>query len=316
VAAVAPATTAEPIVTTRQGAVRGRHADGVFVFKGIPCAAAPFGPHRFRPPQSPVSWDGERDALTYGPTVPKPPYPVSFDTLLPEPVIPGDECLNLNIRTLALRGPALPAMVWIHRGSYRNGSGAVPTYDGNHFERDGVVCVTLNYRLGVDGFLALDDGIANLGLLDQIAALRWVQDNIVAFGGDPSRVTIFGESAGGMSVSTPLAMPQAAGLFARAIAQSGAAHYALPMETAKRMGGYLAQELGVEPMRDAIAAVPLERLMQAQIALRADQLARPDPSRWGKRWPLACSFSRSSTATPSMRCPSRVSSAGAERGLT
>jgi carboxylesterase type B len=173
-------------------------------------------------------------------------------------------------------------MVWIHGGSYRNGSGAVPTYDGTRFARDGVVCVTLNYRLGVDGFLALDDGIANLGLLDQIAALRWVQENIAAFGGDPSRVTIFGESAGGMSVSTLLAMPQAAGLFSRAIAQSGGAHYALPMETAKRIGAHLADELGVEPTRVAIAAVPLERLTQAQVALRADQMARPDPLRWGE----------------------------------
>jgi para-nitrobenzyl esterase len=203
--------------------------------------------------------------------------------LLPEPVILGEECLNLNIWTPDLgRIAALPVMVWIHGGSYRNGSGAVPTYDGTRFARDGVVCITLNYRLGVDGFLALDDGIANLGLLDQLAALRWVQDNIAEFGGDPSRVTIFGESAGGMSVSTLLAMPQSVGLFSRAIAQSGAAHYALPMDTAKRMGSYLAEELGVEPTRAAIAAVPLERLAQAQVALRADQMARPDPQRWGE----------------------------------
>jgi para-nitrobenzyl esterase len=278
----AVATSAEPIVTTRQGAVRGRHVDGVFAFKGIPYAAPPFGPNRFRPPQPSASWDGVRDALAYGPTAPKPPYPAPFDALLTEPVIPGEDCLNLSIWTPTLEGAALPVMVWIHGGSYRNGSGAVPTYDGTHFARDGVVCVTLNYRLGVDGFLALDDGIANLGLLDQIAALRWVQDNIAAFGGDPSRVSIFGESAGGMSVSTLLAMPQATGLFSRAIAQSGAAHYALPMETAKRMGSYLAEALGVEPTREAIAAVPLEQIAQAQIALRADQVARPDPARWGE----------------------------------
>jgi para-nitrobenzyl esterase len=280
---VVVATSAEPIVTTRQGAVRGSHADGVFSFKGIPYAAPPFGPNRFRPPQPAASWDGARDALGYGPTPLKPPYPAPFDALLPEPVIPGEECLNLNIWTPDLgRSATLPVMVWIHGGSYRNGSGAVPTYDGAQFARDGVVCVTINYRLGVDGFLALDDGIANLGLLDQIAALHWVQDNIAVFGGDPSRITIFGESAGGMSVSTLLAMPQADGLFSRAIAQSGAAHYALPMETAKRMGGYLAEELGVEPTRAAIAGIPLERLTQAQVALRAEQLARPDPQRWGE----------------------------------
>jgi para-nitrobenzyl esterase len=274
--------TEEPIVATKHGAVRGLRAEGVFAFKGIPYAAAPFGPNRFRPPQPAASWDGVRDALAYGPTAPKPPYPAPFDGILPEPSIPGEECLNLNIWTSDLGRAELPVMVWIHGGSYRNGSGAVPTYDGGHFARDGVVCVTLNYRLGVEGFLALGDGIANLGLLDQIAALRWVQDNIAAFGGDPARVTIFGESAGGMSVSTLLAMPQAAGLFTRAIAQSGAAHFALPVETARRMGGYLAEQLGVEPTRAAIAAAPVEQLVQAQIAMRAEQVARPDPARWGE----------------------------------
>ncbi len=280
---VATATTAaEPLVTTRQGRVRGRQMDGVFVFKGIPYAAPPFGANRFRPPQPAAAWDGVRDALDYGPTAPKPPYPAPFDALLPEPVIPGEECLNLNVWSPDLGRANLPVMVWIHGGSFRNGTGAIPTYDGTHFARDGVVCVTLNYRLGVDGFLALGDGIANLGLLDQIAALRWVHDNIAAFGGDPGRVTIFGESAGGMSVSTLLAMPQAAGLFTRAIAQSGASHFALPPETARRIGGLLAEQLGVEPTREAIAGVSLERLVQAQIDLRADQVARPDPSRWGE----------------------------------
>jgi para-nitrobenzyl esterase len=275
-------TVAVPLVTTRQGTLHGQHIDGICVFKGIPYAAPPFGPNRFRPPQPAAAWAGVRDAHVYGPTVPKPPYIVPFDSILPEPVIPGEDCLNLNIWTPDLGGASLPVMVWIHGGSYRNGSGAVPTYDGTHFARDGVVCVTLNYRLGVDGFLALGDGIANLGLLDQLAALRWVQDNIAAFGGDPGQVTIFGESAGGMSVSTLLAMPQSAGLFIRAIAQSGGPHFALPIETAQRLGGELAKQLGVEPTRAAIAAVPLERLIQAQIELRAEQLAHPDPARWGE----------------------------------
>ncbi|HEX6817085.1 MAG TPA: carboxylesterase/lipase family protein [Ktedonobacterales bacterium] len=273
---------AEAVVATRQGAVRGRLSEGVFAFKGIPYAAPPFGVNRFRPPQPADTWDGVRDALEYGPTAPKPPYPPPFDKILPEPVIPGDDCLNLNIWTPELGAAKLPVMVWIHGGSYRNGTGAIPTYDGAHFARDGVVCVTINYRLGVDGFLALDDGVANLGLLDQIAALRWVQENIAAFGGDPSQVTIFGESAGGMSVSTLLAMPAAAGLFTRAIAQSGAAHYALPMATAKRVGGYLAEYLGVEPTREAIAAVPVERMAEAQMAMRLEQTTQPNPAKWGQ----------------------------------
>src|SRR5205814_9220088 len=119
-------------------------------------------------------------------------------------------------------------------------------YDGSHFARDGIVCVTINYRVGVDGFLYLGEGNANLGLLDQIAALAWVQENIAAFGGDPGNVTIFGESAGAMSVGTLLSMPRAEGLFRRAIAQSGAAHQVLSAATAQRIGLHLAEKLGVE----------------------------------------------------------------------
>jgi para-nitrobenzyl esterase len=276
------AVAAEPVVATRQGNVRGSRAEGVFAFKGIPYAAPPFGANRFRPPQPAASWDGVRDALEYGPTVPKPPYPAPFDKILPEPVIPGDDCLNLNVWTPAMGAVNLPVMVWIHGGSYRNGTGAIATYDGSKFARDGIVCVTINYRLGVDGFLALDDGIANLGLLDQIAALRWVRENIAAFGGDPAYVTIFGESAGGMSVSTLLAMPAASGLFTRAIAESGAAHFALPMSTAQRIGGYLAEYLGVAPTREAIAAVPVERMAEAQMAMRLEQTTQPNPAKWGE----------------------------------
>ena len=127
-------------------------------------------------------------------------------------MIPGEDCLNLNVWTPDAGAGGLPVLVWIHGGSFMNGSGSVGAYDGTAFARDGVVCVTINYRLAAEGFLFLGDGIANLGLLDQLAALRWVQDNIAAFGGDPARVTIAGESAGAMSVTTLLSMPLAAGL--------------------------------------------------------------------------------------------------------
>ena len=173
-------------------------------------------------------------------------------------------------------------MVWIHGGAFANGTGAIETYDGSHFARDGVVCVTINYRLGVDGFLYLGDGIANLGLLDQLAALQWVQENIAAFGGDPGNVTIFGESAGGMSVGTLLSMPRAQGLFRRAIAESGAGHHAISPETAKRIGTHLARKLGVEPTLEAIAAVPFDRLVQAQVELSGDVFSNPDPTLWGE----------------------------------
>jgi carboxylesterase type B len=141
--------------------------------------------------------------------------------------------------------------------------------------------VTINYRVGAEGFLYLDDGLANLGVLDQVAALTWVQENIAAFGGDPGNVTIFGESAGAMSVGTLLAMPRAEGLFRRAIAQSGAAHHVSSAATAWRVGLRLAERLGVAATREAIAAVPVDRLLAAQAELRADLLAHPDPERWG-----------------------------------
>ena len=229
----------DTVVRTSQGAVRGRTAEGVAIFKGIPYAAPPSGANRFRPPQPAEPWDGVRDALNYGPTVTKPPYFPPFDVLLPEPAIAGEDCLNLNIWTPDPGKAGLPVMVWIHGGAFSNGTGAIATYDGSRFARDGVVCVTINYRLGVDGFLFLGDGNANLGLLDQVAALSWVQENIAAFGGDPDNVTIFGESAGGMSVGTLLSMPRARGLFRRAIAQSGAGHHVISPATAQGIGLYL-----------------------------------------------------------------------------
>ena len=270
------------VVKTRYGEVRGSVVEGVNTFKGIPYAAPPFDAYRFRPPQPVESWSGVRDALTYGSTVPKPPYFPPFDTLLPEPAIPGEDCLNLNIWSPDLGQAKLPVMVWIHGGAFANGSGAISMYDGGHFARDGVVCVTINYRLGVDGFLYLGKGNANLGLLDQLAALEWVQENIAVFGGDPGNVTIFGESAGAMSVGTLLSMPRAAGLFRRAIAESGAGHHVISSETALRVSRYLAKKLDVEPSQTAIAAVPINRLLQAQVELSADVFNKPNPELWGE----------------------------------
>jgi para-nitrobenzyl esterase len=173
-------------------------------------------------------------------------------------------------------------MVWIHGGAFVRGSGALPTYDGSRFARDGVVCVTINYRLGADGFLYLGDGIANRGLLDQVAALAWVHENIRAFGGDPARVTIFGESAGAFSVATLLSMPRARGLFRRAIAQSGAAQHTSSGPTAQLVGRNLADKLGVAPTMASIAAVSLERLVEAEAELGKELAVRPDPVRWGE----------------------------------
>ena len=177
--------------------------------------------------------------------MPKGDYPPQYARLFPEVVIPGEDCLNLNVWTPDIDAAGLPVLVWIHGGSFMNGSGSVGAYNGAAFARDGVVCVTINYRLAAEGFLFLGDGIANLGLLDQLAALRWVQGNIAAFGGDPARVTVAGESAGAMSVTTLLSMPLAEGLFAQAIARKrGCGPHADPGRGPDG-GGYLADALGV-----------------------------------------------------------------------
>lgn len=267
------------VAKTLQGEVRGSVADGVNTFKGVPYASPPFGHNRFRPPQPVEPWSGVRDALSFGAEPPQLRPDPQIQALAPDPAVPGEDCLNLNIWSPAPGSANLPVMVWIPGGMFEVGSGA--SYDGSRFARDGVVCVTINYRVGAEGFLYLGDGHANLGLLDQIAALAWVRDNIAAFGGDPGNVTVFGESAGGMSVCTLLSMPRADGLFRRAIAQSGAAHHVMSAAAARRSGQHLAAQLGVEATREAIASVPLERLLAAQAELKVELLAHADPERWG-----------------------------------
>jgi len=271
-----------PLVHLKDGAVRGKVESGVSAFLGIPFAAAPFGADRMRPPQPVQAWDGERDGTKYGPTAPKGDYPPQYAALFPEVVIPGEDCLNLNVWTPDINAVGLPVLVWIHGGSFMNGSGSVGAYNGAAFARDGVVCVTINYRLSAEGFLFLDDGIANLGLLDQLAALQWVQNNISAFGGDPARVTVAGESAGAMSVTTLLSMPLAEGLFGQAIAQSGAAAHTLTPDEGLMVAKYLADALGVPADRDSIGAVPLEKLVQAASDLVVEVQTAPDPAKWGQ----------------------------------
>jgi para-nitrobenzyl esterase len=271
---------AETLVRTAAGVLRGVVEGGVYAFRGLPYAAPPFGTRRLRPPQPVEPWSGVRDARTWGPSPPQLPYPSPWDVLIPERLSPGEDCLNLNLWTPDPGAARLPVMVYIPGGMFECGSGA--SYDGSRFARDGVVCVTINYRVGAEGFLFLEDGSPNLGLQDQIAALEWVQRNIAAFGGDPGNVTVFGQSAGAMSVGTLLSMPGTEGLFRRAIAQSGGAHQVMPIEDARLVARDLAERLGVKPTRDGIAAVPSHRVLQAQAALKADLVARPDAGRWGE----------------------------------
>ncbi len=251
-------------------------------YLGIPYAAPPFGADRMRPPRPAAPWDGVRDATAYGPTVPKSEYPAPLRPYLIEPVIAGDDCLNLNVWTPDPGAGGLPVLVWLHGGGFTSGSGAVGAYRGSAFARDGVVCVTINYRLQAEGFLHLPDGTGNLGLLDQIAALEWVRDDIAAFGGDPARVTVAGQSAGAMSVATLLAVPRAAGLFRAAITQSGAAWNTLDAPTGAKVAAALAAELGVPLSREAIAAVPPGRVLAASEAVTQRIQASSDRDGWGR----------------------------------
>lgn len=274
----------EPVCTTRQGQVSGRiSAEGVASFLGVPYAKAP----RFGPPEPAEPWEGIRPAVAYGPTPPKARYAPPLDALIPETFVaagPGESYLNLNVWTPSPTsgGAGLPVMVWIHGGSFTNGSSADPTYDGTAFARDGVVLVSVNYRLGTEGFLHLAGVPDNRGLLDQIAALEWVRDNIASFGGDPGRVTVFGESAGAMGIGVLLGTERARGLFRRAILESGATHHFLRPASAALITARLAEKLGIEPTAAAFAAVPEDVLRPAQAELRAEIGARPDPALWGE----------------------------------
>lgn len=263
-----PISGASPQAGTVHGLVRGTWERGVAVFRGIPYAAAPVGPRRFRAPAPPEPWEGVREAVEYGPTAPKRPYAPPLDRLLPDPDVPGDGWLNLNVWTPGAGGRGLPVLVWIHGGSLLHGSSAVPVYNGAAFARDGVVLVSVNYRLGVEGFGVFPDAPANRGLLDQIAALTWVRDNIAAFGGDPDRVTVCGESAGAVSVGALLAAPRARGLFRRAVLQSGVPN-ALPARAGRRTTELIARRLGVPATAEAFTAVDPAALLDAQGAVTA-----------------------------------------------
>jgi para-nitrobenzyl esterase len=270
-------------VTTQYGGVSGiKTSNGILTFKGIPYAAPPVAANRFQPPKPPMPWTGVKDATKYGATPPQlTPKAGPFAELLPNVVIPGDDYLNLNIWTSDTTEKK-PVMVFIYGGAFVLGSGAVPAYDGSNFARDGVVLVTINYRIGIEGFLWFGDGVPNLGMLDQIAALKWIRDNISNFGGDPDNVTIFGESAGGMSVCTLLAMKEAQGLFRRAIAESGAGHSVISPSSAKLIGTRLAEILGVAPTREAIGEVDIEKVFAAQDQLSSEIMAKPLVELWGE----------------------------------
>ncbi|MBI2708319.1 MAG: carboxylesterase/lipase family protein [Actinobacteria bacterium] len=268
-------------VSTTAGVVRGHAAAaGVVAFRGIPYAASTAGPGRFAPPSPAPPWDGVRDAAHSSPIAPQ--NPSMLERMLGgRTPASGEDCLALNVVTPACDDGGRPVMVWIHGGGFETGSGATPWYNGHSLARRGVVVVTLNYRLGALGFLHLGGpgrseappGTGNLGILDQVAALEWVRDNIAGFGGDPANVTVFGESAGAMSVGVLLALPAADGLFRRAVLQSGAASHVHTAESAAEIAGEYLAELGEDPdapdLLERLRARPVADLLAAQGALGA-----------------------------------------------
>ena len=270
----------DPAVPVTGGLVRGSRHDDVVTFLGIPYAAPAGGRDRYREAQPVVPWEGERDATAFGPTPAQAPYLPPVDRILPSSVSPGDDYLTVNVWAPA-DADRRPVMVWIYGGAFVRGAGSIPTYDGTAFARDGVVLVSVNYRLGVPGFGILEGAPTNLGLRDQVAGLEWVRDNIAAFGGDPSDVTVFGESAGGMSVATLMASPAAQGLFHRAVVQSGSASAVCAREDAGRVAAEIAAHLGVPPTADAFGALDPDAVTAAQTAIGLAMQADPDPQRWG-----------------------------------
>ncbi|RDI69121.1 carboxylesterase/lipase family protein [Nocardia pseudobrasiliensis] len=270
-----------PIVSVTGGDIRGFIRDGVSVFLGIPYAAAPVGPARWELPRPVAKWEGVRSATEFGATCVQAPYPPPIHALLGSDGIPGDEYLNVNVWTPDPGGSGLPVLVWIHGGAFTRGSNARQIYDGGAFARDGIVVVSINYRLGASGFAAVPGAPLNRGLHDQIFALRWVRDNVAAFGGDPDQVTIFGESAGGMSVVNLLAAPAARGLFRRAIVQSGNGSGVCEAQDAVRLGEVLADRLGIEASAEAFGRVSARQLLEAQNTIGLELMINPDPARWG-----------------------------------
>ncbi|QYF73098.1 carboxylesterase/lipase family protein [Cryobacterium sp. PAMC25264] len=252
-------------VSTTAGVVRGRRRPGSAAFLGIPYAAAPVGELRFAAPVPHPPWSGVLDAGSPGAT------PQRIDggdtTLVPEPSFPGESTLNVSVFTPdpapAPAGAGLPVLVYIHGGGYTSGSAASPWYDGAGFNRHGVVTVNVSYRLGFDGFGWIEDAPLNRGVLDWLLALEWVRDNIRFFGGDPARVTIAGQSAGGGAVLTLLGSPRAQPLFARAISISGVATH-LTADRAEQTGRRVAELAGVAPTRAGLGALTEHQILAQQ----------------------------------------------------
>ncbi|MFI1356476.1 carboxylesterase family protein [Streptomyces sp. NPDC020898] len=263
------------VVHTPAGPVAGRRTGRVDRFLGIPYAEPPTGVRRFAAPVRRGRFSEPFDASRHGATSQR--VPLFTTTTIPEPSIAGDDILNLSVvapATAPSDGHApFPVVVWIHGGGFLAGSPASPWYDGRSFARDGVIGVTVGYRLGVDGFAPLDDVPTNLGLRDLLLALGWVRENIAAFGGDPGRVTLAGQSAGGAAVLALLSSPAGDGLFQRAVCLSGGLFDGDADGDEAAARGFverLGERLGVPPTRAGFGSRTAERLQEAVLALRGE----------------------------------------------
>jgi para-nitrobenzyl esterase len=268
--AVAVTATENLVVRIKAGELRGAHENGIAAFRGVPYAAPPIGDQRFSPPQPVPPWHGVRDANKDGPIAPQGRSRLAHimgDFERPQ----SEDCLTLNIWTPAPDFAKRPVLVWIHGGAFSSGAGSLPWYSGEQFAANGdMVVVSINYRLGALGFLCLpgvSDG--NLGLLDQAAALRFVRDNIAAFGGDPENITVAGQSAGAASIAILMTMPAARGLFRRAILQSTPfGRMSRTLGDAHRIGGRLLEVLGLATEQAGkLKTLPVARLLTAQAEL-------------------------------------------------
>jgi para-nitrobenzyl esterase len=271
--AVAPASSMSAVVETAGGKVRGVVSNGVHIYRGVPYGASTAGANRFLPPRKPEPWTGVRDAFQNGHASPQvAPAPGAIGWGLRGSAAQGEDCLVLNVFSTGVNdGRKRPVMMWIHGGGYTYGSGSSLGYDGANLSRTGdVVVVCINHRLAVAGHLYLGGAGAdfadsgNVGMLDIVASLQWVRDNIAQFGGDPGNVTIFGQSGGGGKVSTLLAMPAAKGLFHKAIVESGSTLKQMTRDEAQKTTDKVAAQLGLKATQVAeLQQVPLARLLAA-----------------------------------------------------
>jgi len=263
------------VVSTKSGKIEGSYEGGQYIFKGIPYASPPTGDLRWLPPRPVKPWKDVRPAKQFGPIAPQNTMPGGFMEQVPQPQ--SEDCLFLNIWTPGLDSAKRPVMVWIHGGAFTMGSSSDAMYESDKLlKRGNIVLVSINYRLGMLGFLRLKDvtggkipATGNEGLLDQVMALKWVKDNIAAFGGDPKNITVFGESAGSISIACLMVMPDAKGIFQKTILESGAGNAAVPKEEADRCGELFLKLTGIKKDdAQAMRALTPAQLLELEMKIR------------------------------------------------